>query len=436
MATAKLTKRIVDGLEPKASRYDVYDRDLRGLTVRVAPGGAKTFSVVYRAGSGRGAPKRRLTIGRYGTLTIEEARRVARETLADVARGNDPAASAAAARGAPTVSQFGETFLAEVDARRKASTAREYRRMWVKKVTPALGSKRVCDVLLEDVSRLHRALRKTPYAANRVLALIGSALAYAERQGVRARHSNPVREIEPYKEVSRERFLTPNEVARLGEALSRAQRVGLPPAPRRRRKRKTGSTAKHRPKSADTPVPANPIAIAAIRFLILTGWREQEVLRLRWREVDLARGTAILLDTKTGKSPRLIGAPALLLLAQLDRLDDAEFVFPGRTAGRPLIEINRVWYAVRHAAKLDDVRLHDLRHSFASVSASSGASLLVIGKLLGHRESATTAKYAHLFDDPVRAAADSAATQLASWLDVGGNPPREAPLQLSKVNSR
>jgi integrase len=157
--------------------------------------------------------------------------------------------------------------------------------------------------------------------------------------------------------------------------------------------------------------------VAAIRFLLLTGWREREALNLKWSEIDVARGVATLPSTKTGRSVRVIGAPARLLLSELPRVDGSPFVFPGRIVGGPLVEINRVWYAVRHAAKLEDVRLHDLRHSFASVSASSGGSLLIIGKLLGHRETATTAKYAHLFDDPMAAAADSASGLLAAWLD-------------------
>ncbi len=415
----RLTKRAVDALAPKAERFDVYDADLPGFAVRVTPDGVKTFSLVYRAGSGRSAPKRRVTFGRYGPITVEQARQLARQSLAEVAQGTDPAADRTKAKGAPTVAAFGTDYLDDVRDRRKTSTAQEYVRLWGKHVVPTMGTKRVVEINAVDVARLHRTLRPTPYLANRVLALLGSFFAYAERQGVRTRHTNPAHEVEPYKENSRERFLTPAEVARLGDALTRAERDGLPPAPNRRRTRKTGPSAKHRPKTVDKPVPANPFAIAAIRFLLLTGWREREALDLKWSEIDFDRGTATLLDTKTGKSVRVIGNPARLLLSGLPQFEGSQYVFPGRVEGRPLIEINRVWYAVRHAAKLDDVRLHDLRHSFASVSASSGGSLLIIGKLLGHRESATTAKYAHLFDDPMRAAADSASEQLDAWLNSG-----------------
>lgn len=423
MAVKNLTKRTVDSLRPAAARYDVYDADLKGFVVRVMTDGSKTFSVVYRAGSGRTAPKRRVTLGRYGTLTVEEARLAARKALAEVATGGDPANAIAAGKRAPSMAVFGADFLADVDARLKPGTAREYRRMWDRHVAPSWATKRVADVGVADVTRLHRALHATPYHANRVLALIGSFFSYAERQGVRDRYTNPARDVRPYKEESRERFLNQAEVARLGEALTRALKHGLPAAPNRRRKRTTGKTAKHRPKSADKPIPANPFAVAAIRFLVLTGWREREALTLKWSDVDLSRGVAILPNTKTGKSMRTIGAPARLLLIGLQRIDGSPFVFPGRSADRPLVEMNRLWYAVRAAAQLNDVRLHDLRHSFASVTVSNGASLPIIGKLLGHRETATTAKYAHLFDDPVRAAADATANQLAAWLDDGPQPP-------------
>ncbi len=429
----KITKAMLDRLvvtEP-GTRVLFFDTELAGFGVRATPA-ATTFFVQYRAGTGRTAPKRRLSLGRYGALTVEQARRLAKDTLAAVARGTDPASDRIAVKGAPTVSILGTDYLADVRDRRKRSTAREYVRLWEKHVFPALGTKRVAEVSPADVARLHRSLRPTPYTSNRVLALLGAFFSYAERQGLRPRHTNPAHDVEPYKERSRERFLTPAEVARLGDALTRAELNGVPPAPNRRRTRKTGPSAKHRPKTADKPLPANPFAVAAIRFLLLTGWREREALDLKWNEIDLARGTATLPDTKTGKSVRVMGNPARLLLSGLPRFEGSQYVFPGRVNGHPLIEINRVWYAVRHTAKLDDVRLHDLRHSFASVSASSGGSLLIIGKLLGHRESATTAKYAHLFDDPMRAAADSASGQLSRWL-AGDQPSSDSPVRQLQI---
>lgn len=431
----KLTKRAVDALAPRPARYDVYDRDLPGFLVRVAPSGIKTFGVLYRAGTGRGAPKRRLSIGRYGTLTVEQARQLAREALGGVAQGDDPARERSAAKDAPTVSSLGADYLDDVRDRRKPTTAAEYGRLWAKHVAPALGSRRVADVTPADAGKLHRSLRGTPYLANRVLSLLGAFFAYAERQGERAKHTNPAHDIEPYREASRERFLTPAEITRLGEALTTAERTGLPVPPqlqrkgrgmsRKRRAKVTGRKRGPYNRSSEAPrlQPANPFAVAAIRFLLLTGWREREALTLRWANLDLKRSFATLPDTKTGKSIRVLGAPARLLLSDLPRVEGSPFVFPGRSSDGPLVELSRLWYAVRHAAKLEGVRLHDFRHSFASVSASSGGSLLMIGKLLGHKETATTARYAHLLPDPLKAAADNASTQVDEWLRGRTNEP-------------
>jgi integrase len=411
---AKLTKRTIDALSPRAKRYDLYDNELPGFALRVTPDGVKSFSVLYRAGSGRSAPKRRITLGRFGPLTVENARVLARKALAEVAGGADPASERNARQSAPSVAYVGVEYLADVKARRKTTTAAEYVRLWNKHVVPSMGERRVEDVTAAHVAVLQRSLRETPYVANRVLALIGAFFTYAERQGLRVALTNPARSVEPFPEAARERFLSAAEVAGLGVALTHAARVGLPPW--RDRRRAKPETIKHRPKAAGQPIPANPFAVSAIRFLLLTGWREREALRLRWTEVDLERGTATLPDTKTGRSARSLSAPAQLLLSELPRRSGSPYVFPGSTPDRPLANVNALWFAVRHAAKLDDVRLHDLRHTFASTIAAGGSSLLIIGKLLGHKDTATTAKYAHLADDPVREAGDRAANTLSRWL--------------------
>jgi len=421
----KLTKRSVDALESHDRRQFVYDSELRGFGIDVTPAGTKTFFVQYRTAGGRRGRVRRYILGRYGVLTVDKARKRAREVLGTVAQGVDPAIARQERHDAPTVRELGRDYLEEVRARKKERTHETYSWLWDKYVLPAIGNAAVAEVAPADVSKLHRKMRPIPYAANRALAVIGSFFSYAESQGACARHTNPAHEIEPYEERARERYLTPAEVKRLGDALEQALRVGVPPAPRRRRKRKTGPTSKFIPKSVDTPKPANPFAIAAIRFLLLSGWREREALTLRWSEVDVGRRVALLPDTKTGRSARPLGAPALALLDALPRIEDSPYVFPGRDPKEPLVEINRVWYAVRHAAQLEDVRLHDLRHSFASVVASAGGSLLMVRALLGHKDVQTSARYAHLFEDPVKAVADATATQLAAWLAYSVSPATE-----------
>src|SRR5580704_5076830 len=222
-----LTKRTVDALQPRPTRYVVHDDAVPGLEVRISPDGTKVFGLQYRGPSGR----RRCPIGRYGEITADEARKLALEKRAEVAKGADPAAQRVASRTAPTVATLGADYLADVDALRKPKTAGEYRRQWDKHIVPALGSKRVADVTTADVTKLHRSLGKQNgrYLANRVVALVAAFFTYAERQGVRAKNTNPATDIEMFGETERERFLTPDEIVCLGETLTRAERKGLPP---------------------------------------------------------------------------------------------------------------------------------------------------------------------------------------------------------------
>ena len=331
MATARLTKRAIDGLAVQEDGdYFVWDAELKGFGVRVTPGGRKVFVLGYRPLGCR--QFKRLTLGVYGALTPDDARRLAKRHLGAVANGADPAAARRDAHSAPTVAELGEHYLADARARRKPTTATEYARLWQKHVLPVFGNRKIASVTTGDVSRLHRAMRSTPYGANRVLALLGAFFAFAGREGVVARSDNPTRGVEFFREHARERFLTPAEFGRLGEALRRAERNGVPPAPAHARRPKSESTAKHRPKSADNPQPANPFAIAALRLLALTGCRKNEILSLRWNEVDLERGHLRLADTKTGRSVRPLGAAAAEVLAALPRHADSAYVFPGRPA--------------------------------------------------------------------------------------------------------
>ncbi len=413
----RLKKSAVDALEARADRYFVWDSELGGFGVRVSPTGRKTFLLGYRAKGSR--IFRKYTLGVFGKITVDEARESAKKLLGKIANGADPATDLQERKDSPTVAEFGIDYLGDVDARKRPSTATEYHRVWKKHVIPALGTRRVASITPADIAKLHRALRKTPYQANRILAQLGAFFTYAEQQGVRPKHTNPAHDVKFFPESEgRERFLSPAEVVKLGQALTKAEQEGLPPAPRKRRKGpKSPATAKHTPKTIPV-VPANPYAVNAVRFLLLSGWREGEALTLKWSYIDFQRQTAILPNTKTGKSVRHLGAPACALLTALPRIDGSPYVFPGRSAELPLVNITRTWYAVRYNAGLEDVRLHDLRHSFASAVASGGGSLLVIRSLLGHKDSATTQKYAHLLDDPVRVQADATAGELAGWLGL------------------
>lgn len=423
MATANLTKRTVDALSfsPRCD-YFVWDKKLKGFGVRVTERRndagevrrRKTFLIGYRP---RGTRQfRRMVLGVFGPMTVEQARTEALRNLSSISSGEDPLDDRRAVRKERTVRDLGEDFLAEVSDHRKPTTAYEYRRLWKKHVIPSIGTKKVAVVPGDEVRRLHSALKRTPYVANRVAALLGAFFTYAARQGVLPLQENPARGIKLYRESSRERFLTPEEFARLGEALTRAENEGLPTAPEHRKKPRSDEGGKQRPRSAGAPVKANPFAVAAIRLLALTGCRESEIRSLRWDAVDIERGYLRLKDTKTGKSNRPLPQSAVDVLNGLTRIEGTPYVLPGARPGTHLREIDRVWCAVRHAAELDDVRLHDLRHSYASVPAGSGESLLIVRSLLGHKRVATTERYAHLGDDPVKRAAERTSSSIASWL--------------------
>ena len=419
MSTERITKRIVDSLRPTDRDQFVWDTDVRGFGIKVTSSGKRTYVIQYRLpGRGRRGFAKRIVLGDHGLLTPDEARKRAKQELGKVAQGLDPSAERSAQKGAPTVKEFGEAFLADVEARRKPATAVEYTRLWKKHVIPAFGTKTVAAVTSVECRRLHRAMRETPFLANRVAAMLGAFFSFAAKEGLVPPRSNPAHEIEFYAEAPRDRFLTADEFRRLGEALNTAERIGLPPAPQHRRKAKNPKTRKHVPKSSSSPIPANPFAVAAIRLLALTGCRENEILSLRWDAVDLERGYLRFADTKTGRNARPLGASAAALIQSLPKIDGSPFVFPGAKEGEHLKEIKRVWYAALHTAKLKNVRLHDLRHSYASVPASSGESLLVLRSLLGHKRVATTERYAHLSDDPVKGAADRTANAIAQMLSA------------------
>ena len=423
MANANLTKRVLDALKySPACDYFVWDTRLKGFGVRVrehadATGKVhrrKTFVVGYRP---KGARQfRRLVLGMFGPMTVEQARTDALQKLSGISLGADPAEAKRAERAEQTMRELYPAYLEDVQQRRKPSTAADYKRMWERHVLPTFGNKKVVAVSLADVRRFHRSLHKTPYHANRVAAMLGAFFTFASNEGIRARHDNPAHGVEFFPEQPRERFLTADEFRRLGASLTRAESEGLPPAPEHRRKPPKEAKAKHRPKSADQPIPANPFGVAAIRLLALTGCREGEILSLTWDSVDLERGYLRLSDTKTGKSVRPLGQSAASVLASLPRIQGNPYVIPGGVPGEHLKDIKRLWHAVRHAAQLKDLRIHDLRHSFASVPATGGESLLVVRSLLGHKRVATTERYAHLGDDPVKRAADRTSKRIAGWL--------------------
>jgi integrase len=417
----KLTKRLIDAAVPTSKDLFLWDSSIPGFGLKITPKDARVFVLQYWAPRLKQV-RRRYTIGPFGALTVEQARTEAERLRGLIASGEDPAAAKKQARegaqtaAAETLTRVSTLYLAECRAKMKQRTADEYERLFRVYILPVLGARPVSAVSTRELHALHLKYARSPYQANRILQLLRAFFSWSERTGYRPRQSNPCYGITAFPERSRERFLTGEEVGRLGAALEEAEQRGLRPAPRLRKAPKSAATAKHRPKGADTPIPANPLAVAAIRLLLLTGWREQEALTLRWQDVDLSRGAATLPDTKTGKSHRPMGVAACELLAGLPRLHNSEYVFPGADPAHPLREIKRVWTAARHAAGLDDVRLHDLRHTVASFAVGGGHSLYLTGSLLGHARAETTQRYAHLADDARKSTADAVSAALSAAL--------------------
>ena len=380
----KITKRSVDSLRTDLQgEVTLWDSEIKGFGVRLRAGGALTYLVRYRPGTGgRGSPLRTYTIGRHGSpWTPNLARDEAKRILGMVAEGADPAQDHSMRRQAPTVADLAARFLAEhVEPKRKNRTALEYQRLIELHIVPFLGSRKVSDVSRTDASKLHHALRATPYQANRVLAVLGKMLNLAEHWGLRPDGSNPCRHVDKFPEKSRERMLSADELARLGKALA--------------------------------DYSGSPYTIAAIKLLVFTGARLSEILGLRWDWISFERCEARLPDSKTGAKTIHLAPPALAVLNELPRLEDCPFVIAGRKASSALVNLEKPWRHIRTAAGLNDVRLHDLRHAFASIAVASGMGLPIIGKMLGHSQSATTARYAHLASDPVKAAAEVVANRI------------------------
>jgi len=396
-----ITKRAVDGLTPALSTTMLWDSELPRFGVKCTLAGAKVYVVQYRIGR----RLRRYTIGRHGApWTPDLARREAFRLLALVASGIDPAAAKLAGRTAPTVRDLAARVRTEHLVKRRAATRREYERLLKLHILPALGSLALADVTRADVAKLHYRLRQTPMQANRVVAVLSKMMNLAERWGLRPDGTNPCRHVERNRERRRERFLGTEELGRLGRALDQAARGPLP--------------LPSRLKNVTRAVTLSPYALAAIALLLFTGARRSEILELEWSQVDLEHGLLRLPESKTGPRVIYLNAPAAAVLERIPRVDGNRHVIVGDRRGAHLVGIDKSWRAVRRAAQLADVRLHDLRHTAASVGAAAGLGLPIIGALLGHTQATTTQRYAHLAADPVRAAAELVGARLARALEA------------------
>ncbi len=378
----KITKRTVDAVAGQARERVIWDDDLKGFGVRVHPTGRKVYIVKTRY---RGRPVK-VTIGPHGAVTPADARTRAAEIISDARAGKDPAAWNRPDAKVPTMRELGKRFLDEyVASHCKPSTAEEYRRSVALFIDPRIGKRRVPDIERSDIAALHHDLRSIPYQANRTLGVLSKIFNLAELWGLRPDGSNPCRHVKRFREEKRERFLSDTEYRSLGAALKETEQDGSETA----------------------------AAVAAVRLLMLTGCRLSEIQKLRWEHVDLETGELRLPETKTGAKVVYLGDPAIAVLRGIDRQDDNPWVIAGRKPGSHLTDLQHPWRRIRARAGLDDVRIHDLRHSFASGGLLVGEGLPMIGKLLGHTQVQTTARYAHLANDPVKSAANRIASRIA-----------------------
>ncbi|HAT50873.1 MAG: tyrosine-type recombinase/integrase [Nitrospirae bacterium] len=413
----KISKRLVDSLAPSSTELFVWDTDVKGFGLKLTPTGKRVYLLQYRS-SGR---LRRYTIGTHGSpWTPEAARQEAGRLLGLIAMGKDPSEQKAQAKAMPTMAELCDIYLAEGTAAKKASTLAIDRGRITRHIVPLLGRKRVDQITRADIQRFMIAVAEGKTAtdektgpkgraivtggkgtATRCMGFLGGILAFAVERGYRT--DNPVHGVKKYPEQRRERFLTADELTRLGEALQQSEQEGV-----------------------------NPFAVNALRLLLLSGMRRGEVLTLQWSHVDFEQGCLRLPDSKTGAKIVHIGAAAFELLARLPRIEGNPYCFPGAVEGQSLVGLPKIWRKIRDRAGLPDVRIHDTRHGFASIGVISGMGLPVVGALLGHKTPSVTARYAHLSADPLKLAADRISGQIAAALN--GTPKAEV-VQLPKIHA-
>ena len=405
----KLTKRGLNKIRLTGRAFITYDSDLKGFGVRIGATGTLSWFVEYRPGAGgRRVNKRRMVLG-SSELTPEQARAAAKEVLANVALGKDPAASLRHEREMSTFREFAQRYLREEAAQKlKPGTVTNYEICIRKHAAPAFGSMKLNTVSTADIARLHLRLGQTkPMTANRVVECISSIYRYAAICNLVPHGHNPTKGIRAFREQRRERFLSSAELAKLGEAIREGETDGIPYDVD-----ETKPTSKHAPKPENRRTPIDLYAAAAIRLLVLTGARLREILDLKWEYVDLERGLVFLPDSKTGKKTIILNTPAIEIIAGLPRT--SSFVIAGEYQDRPRADLNRPWRAVVRRAGMHRLRIHDLRHTHASFGAGAGLGLPIIGKLLGHTQASTTQRYAHLDADPLRRASEQIAGQIAT----------------------
>ncbi|WP_417793083.1 tyrosine-type recombinase/integrase [Terasakiella pusilla] len=426
----KFTKTKIDALEASEKDVVYWDDEIRNFGLKVTPKGRKVYFVYYRING----VQRRPTLGVHGQITVAQAREDAKKALSEAERGVDFSLNKQTARKQLSFKEFSEVYMDEVAKPRKRSSTVETDTLNLKNhLIPALGTLNLKGISKADVSRLHSKMHHTPGAANRTFALLSHMMSYAEEKDLRPQNSNPCLGIKKYKLVNHDRHLSSKELGALAETLRQAEKT------------KTEMQS----------------VINAIRLLIFTGCRKSEITTLKWSFIDFDNGALNLPTSKTGQKVVFLNAPALEVLSNVKRIKGNPYVITGTKEASHLVNLRKPWVRIRETASVEllskngeygplisayenenerrptylelvtlcgkqgleeplgltDVRLHDLRHSFASVGVTSGMSLPMIGKLLGHKKTATTERYAHLAADPVKEANEALGQRLADMMN-------------------
>lgn len=366
----RLTKRLIESQSIKDKDVLLWDTEVKGFLCKITPTGKRIYLFYYRTQDGR---QRKPKIGDHGAISCEEARLIAQRWLNEVSHGGDPSAQKLLLKTLPTVKELSEKYMKEHASLKKSSSKKEDQRLWQQYILPLLGELKVSSIKREDILQLHHSMKHLPTTANRVLSLISKAFNLAELWGYRSDNTNPCRHVKKYAENKRERFLNQEEISRLNEVLLEEEQE----------KKEL------------------PSVIHALRLLLLTGCRLNEILSLRWDEVSFERNCLNLSDSKTGNRTVYLSPQALDLLKSISREQDNPYVITGKKKQSHLINLQKPWRRIRKKAELNNVRIHDLRHTFASIAAENGLSLPIIGALLGHKQTQTTARYAHLVGKPL-----------------------------------
>jgi len=370
----KLTKRFVESAVTNQDRQKIFwDSELKGFGLVVLPSGRCTYCVQYR---NQQRKLKRLKIGVHGHISAEQAREIAKIHLGRVAHGEDPASQKKDRKNKASMNDLIMDYLEGHALKKREKSVLEDKKLIRNIIEPNFGSRIVDDISKKDIESLHTKLAKTPYLANRALALLSKMFTLAVSWGWRP--NNPVQGIEKYQEEKRDRWLDEEELQRFWDVLKR--------------------------------YPTNTTAIL-LKFLLLTGARKGEAMNATWDQFDLKQGvwTKPSHLTKQKKKEHLpLSKEALRVLGDLKKHipTESRYLFPGKIKGEPLKEIKNFWKTVLLKADIKNFRIHDLRHTHASHLVSSGLSLSIVGKLLGHTQASTTQRYAHLADEPLREAAN------------------------------